>query len=66
MASPVDPTHLPDHIAVFPPANNQACKLDIWSQAPIKTQTPTGIVETHVDRPAGFEEQEAERWDGMS
>ena len=66
MASQKDPAKSFEHVAIFPPATHQACKLETWSNTPIKTVTASGIVETHVYLPIAIEDVEAERWVGMS
>ncbi|HET6251192.1 MAG TPA: hypothetical protein VFE47_26150 [Tepidisphaeraceae bacterium] len=64
MASQRDPKQPSNHVAIFPPPTHAACKVENWSQTPIKTADPAEIIEGHIDRV--LEEQEAERWDGMS
>jgi hypothetical protein len=54
------------HVAIFPPAINQSCKLENLPQMPTKTNGPSGVVEARADGPVGIEDEEAERWDGMS
>jgi hypothetical protein len=53
------------HVAVFPPANHQACKLETWndSAATLSQRSSDQLISPLARE---MEEQDPERWDGLS